>query len=75
MMIQVPSSESLNKLYEAFDGLGMVHRYSEALGEFDVKMDDKWFTFYVDEDVLREEREDEAWAEDAYAVADFYWRQ
>lgn len=73
--IKVQSSEVLTRLYEVFDELGMIHRYSTVLGEFDVKVGEEWLTFYVDPDVLKEEREDQAWAEDAYAVADSYWRE
>lgn len=73
--IMVQSSEALNKLYDAFEDLGLVHRYSEELGEFDVKTGDTWVCFYVDPLVLQEEHDAEAWAQDAYAVADTYWRQ
>lgn len=73
--IMVQSSEQLDKLYDAFEDLGLVHRYSAELGEFDVKTGDTWITFYVDHRVLDEERaEDEAFA-DAQRVADTYWRQ
>lgn len=73
--VKVQSTEALVKLYEAFDDLGLVHRYSEPLGEFDVKTGDTWVCFYVDPIARKEEREDQAWADDAYAVADSYWRQ
>lgn len=71
----VYSSEHLRKLFEAFDELGLTHRYSEELGEFDVKMGEHWLTFYVDPKVLADEREDVRWAVDAEQVADYYWRQ
>jgi len=73
--VKVMSSEQLYNLYKAFDDLGFAHRYSEELGEFDIKMGEKWFTFYVDHDVLKDEQEDQRWAADAEMVADYYWRQ
>ena len=87
--IMVQSSKVLSDLYEAFDQLGLVHRYSDELGEFDVNLnarkqldarhkivpEDNWVMFYVDPNVLAEERAEDSWAEDAYAVADGYWRQ
>lgn len=73
--IMVQSSDVLRKLLEAFEELGMVHRFSEELGEFDVKLNDTWVCFYVDPQAMQEERDAEAWAQDAYAVADGYWRQ
>lgn len=73
--IEVPSSDSLRKLFEAFDDLGFAHRFTEELGEFDVNMGGEWFMFYVNRDVLKDEQEDQRWAADAEAVAEYYWRQ
>ena len=73
--VKVQSTEVLRRLYDAFEDLGMVHRYSEELGEFDINSGGNWMTFYVDPKVLKEEEEDRRWAEDADAVADYYWRQ
>ena len=73
--IKVMSTEQLSHLYGAFDQLGFAHRYSEELGEFDIKIGEQWFTFYVDHDVMKDEQDDRSWAEDAAMVADYYWRQ
>lgn len=75
MEIEVKSSEVLRRLFMALDDLGFAHRYSEDLGEFDIKIGDKWFTFYVDKRVLDEERAHDEAFEDAARVAEYYWRQ
>ena len=73
--IEVPDSDVLRKLFEAFDELGFTHRFSEELGEFDVKMSGEWLTFYVDQRVLDDERVEREAFEDARRVAEYYWRQ
>lgn len=73
--VKVQSREVLERLYEVFDELGMVHRYSAELGEIDVKIQDDWLNFYLDPDVMKDEQEDQRWADDATMVADYYWRQ
>jgi len=75
MEIEVKSSEVLRQLFMSFDDFGFAHRYSEDLGEFDIKVGDKWFTFYVNKRVLDEERAHDEAFEDAARVADYYWRQ
>jgi uncharacterized protein YutD len=71
----VQSSAQLEKLFNAFDDMGFAHRYSEELGEFDIKIGNRWVLFQVDAQVMEEERDSERWAADAYAVAETYWRQ
>jgi len=71
----VQSSAQLAKLFNAFDDMGFAHRYSEELGEFDIKIGNRWVLFQVDPQVMEEERDSERWAADAYAVAETYWRQ
>lgn len=73
--IMVQSSEQLRKLFNAFDDMGFAHRYSEELGEFDVKLGNVWFTFHVDSEVMKQQKENEYWSRDASQVADYYWRQ
>lgn len=74
--IEVLSMEQLEVMYKAFEEIGLPHRYSEEMGEFEVKLgDSEWLMFFVDPDVLAEEREAQAWVEDSYAVAETYWRQ
>lgn len=73
--IKVQSSDVLTRLYEVFDELGMVHRFSEELGEFEVKSGDTWFSFFVDPDVLREEREEQDWLESSYREAEMFWNE
>lgn len=73
--VKVQSREVLERLYEVFDELGMVHRYSAELGEIDVKIENDWLNFYLDPDVMKDEQEDQRWADDATMVADYYWRQ
>ena len=71
----VQSSAQLAKLFNAFDDLGFAHRYESELGEFDVKIGDRWVLFQVDPKVMQDERDSDRWAADAYAVADYFWRQ
>lgn len=73
--IELPSTEVLTKLFWAFDELGFTHRYSLELGEFDVKIGEQWFMFYVDRRALDEERAHDEAFEDAQRVAEYYWRQ
>jgi hypothetical protein len=73
--VEVRSTDTLRKLYETCDELGILRRYSEELAEVEVCIHDKWFLFYVDKRILDEERAlDEAF-EDAERVAERYWRQ
>lgn len=71
----VQSSEQLEKLFKAFDDLGFAHRYESELGEFDIKIGDRWVLFQVDAKAIEEERDSERWTADAYAVAETHWRQ
>ena len=73
--IKVMSSDQLYNLYEVFAELGFAHRYSAELGEFDIKIGEQWVTFYVDHDVLADEKDAAYWREDADMVADYYGRQ
>ena len=67
--IEVPDSDVLRKLFDAFDDLGFTHRFSEELGEFDVKMGGEWFMFYVNQRVMDDEHAEREAFEDAQRVA------
>lgn len=73
--IEVPDSDVLRKLFEAFDELGFAHRFSEELGEFDVNIGGEWFMFYVNKRAMDDERAEREAFEDAQRVAEYYWRQ
>lgn len=73
--IEVKSVDVLRDMFDLFEELGLMHRYSRDMGELEVRIHDKWLLFYVSKRVLDDERAlDEAF-EDAERVADSYWRQ
>ena len=73
--VQIASRDTLVRLYELFDELGLTHRYSEERAEVEVSIHGVWLLFYLDRRVMEDERAlDEAF-EDAERVAETYWRQ
>ena len=73
--VEVNSTDTLRKLYELSDELGILRRYSEGLAEVEVCIHDKWILFYVDKRILDEERADQEAFDDAQRLAETYWRQ
>ena len=73
--VKIDSSDTLRKVYELFDELGLAKRYSEELGEVEASIHGEWLLFYVDRRVLDQERAEDRWFEDAQQIAERYWRQ
>ena len=73
--VEVGSLDTVRKLYELFDEMGLTHRFSEELGEVEVSIHGVWLLFYVDKQVMEDEALlDEAF-DDAQRLAEGYWRQ
>jgi hypothetical protein len=72
--VQVKSTDTLRKLYETCDELGILRRYSEELAEVEVCIHDKWVLFYVDRATLQQDQQDAYWQDDAERVAEGYWK-
>ena len=73
--IKIDSSDTLYKLYQAFDDIGFAHRYSRELGELEVSIHGDWLLFYVDRRVMDDELALDAAFEDAERIAETYWRE
>jgi len=73
--VEVGSLDTVRKLYELFDEMGLTHKFSEENGELEVCIHGVWLLFYLDHRTMGEMKlEDEAF-EDAQRIAEGYWRQ
>jgi hypothetical protein len=68
--------DSLEKLYHIFDELACSHEYSREHGELHITVGQTFvLSFYADPVEMRENADNEYWANDAEGVAEGYWRQ
>ena len=68
--------DSLEKLYHIFDELACSHEYSREHGELHITVGETFvLSLYADPVEMRENADNEYWANDAEGVAEGYWRQ
>ena len=73
--VEVQSSDTVRKLYELFDEMGLTHRFSEEMGEIEVAINGTWLMFYVNKRALEEDALLEAAFDDAQMIAEGHWRE
>ena len=73
--VEVGSLDTVRKLYELFDEMGLTHRYSEENGEVEVAIHGVWLLFYANKRVMEEDALLEEAFDDALRIAERNWRQ
>ena len=73
--VEVQSLDTVRKLYELFDEMGLTHRFSEESGEVEVAIHGVWLLFYANKRVMEEEALLEEAFDDALRIAEANWRQ
>ena len=73
--VEVGSLDTVRKLYELFDEMGLTHRFSEESGEVEVAIHGVWLLFYANKRVMEEEALLEEAFDDALRIAERNWRQ
>ena len=73
--VEVQSLDTVRKLYELFDEMGLTHRFSEESGEVEVAIHGVWLLFYANKRVMEEDALLNQAFEDAQMIAEGHWRQ
>tara|TARA_R110002126_G_scaffold113_4_gene755 strand:+ start:52 stop:303 length:252 start_codon:yes stop_codon:yes gene_type:complete len=73
--VEVQSIETVRKLYELFDEMGLTHRFSEESGEVEVAIHGVWLLFYANKRVMEEDALLNQAFEDAQMIAEGHWRE
>ena len=73
--VEVQSLDTVRKLYELFDEMGLTHRFSEESGEVEVAMHGVWLLFYANKRVMEEDALLNQAFEDAQMIAEGHWRE
>ena len=73
--VEVQSLDTVRKLYELFDEMGLTHRFSEESGEVEVAIHGVWLLFYANKRVMEEQELLEEAFDDALRIAEANWRQ
>ena len=73
--VEVGSLDTVRKLYELFDEMGLTHRFSEESGEVEVAIHGVWLLFYANKRVMEEDALLNQAFEDAQMIAEGHWRQ
>ena len=73
--VEVQSLDTVRKLYELFDEMGLTHKFSEENGELEVCIHGVWLLFYLSKRTMEEEALLEEAFDDALRIAERNWRQ
>ena len=73
--VEVGSLDTVRKLYELFDEMGLTHKFSEENGEVEVAIHGVWLLFYANKRVMEEDALLNQAFEDAQMIAEGHWRQ
>ena len=73
--VEVQSLDTVRKLYELFDEMGLTHKFSEENGEVEVAIHGVWLLFYANKRVMEEDALLNQAFEDAQMIAEGHWRQ
>jgi|TARA_R110000868_G_scaffold223659_1_gene475526 hypothetical protein len=73
--VEVQSLDTVRKLYELFDEMGLTHRFSEESGEVEVAIHGVWLLFYANKRVMEEDALLNQAFEDAQMIAEGHWRE
>ena len=73
--VEVQSLDTVRKLYELFDEMGLTHRFSEESGEVEVAIHGVWLLFYANKRVMEEAALLNQAFEDAQMIAEGHWRE
>ena len=73
--VEVGSLDTVRKLYELFDEMGLTHKFSEENGELEVCIHGVWLLFYISKRVMEEDALLNQAFEDAQMIAEGHWRQ
>ena len=73
--VEVQSLDTVRKLYDLFDEMGLTHRFSEESGEVEVAIHGVWLLFYANKRVMEEDALLNQAFEDAQMIAEGHWRE